>query len=373
MRFSLALFSLLLPLFDLRTTTGQETASPPAASASEEFFEPSDFAKVEKIDIHVHIHCEDLDFVAMAKRDRFRFLNMAVWSNPDPNINAEKHRTVFLQYEGNKDRIIPVVSFPLENWDDADWSEQTIAYLKEHFDRGAVGVKIWKNIGMTLRDQSGDLVMVDDPKLDPVIRYIQQRGRVLLGHLGEPKNCWLPLAEMTTNNDRSYFRENPQYHMYLHPELPSYEAQIDARDRMLAKHPELTFIGCHLASLEWSVDEIAAFLDRFPNAVVGVAARMGQIQYQSQKSRDQVVAFFLRYQDRILYGTDTGIGRGDNMAEEYASTRAKWMRDWNYFSTNKSIAVPELDKPVTGLRLPKSVIQKIYYHNAKRIFDQSWN
>lgn len=349
-----------------------DTGSAVASESGEQFFQSTDFASVEKIDIHVHIHCDDLDFVAMAKRDHFSFLNMAVWSNPDPAVNVEKHRTVFLQYEGNQDRIVPVVSFPLENWDDPDWGEQTIAYLKTQFDRGAVGVKIWKNIGMTLRDRNGHLIMVDDPKLDPVIRYIQEQDRVLLGHLGEPKNCWLPLEEMTTNNDRNYFRKNPQYHMHLHPELPSYEAQIDARDRMLAKHPKLKFVGCHLASLEWSVDEIAEFLDRFPNAVVGVAARMGQIQYQSQRDADRVTDFFRRYQDRVLYGTDTGIGTGDNMVEEYASTRAKWVRDWNYFSTNKSIKVPELDDPVIGLRLPKSVIQKIYYENAKRVFDQSW-
>ena len=82
--------------------------------------------------------------------------------------------------------------------------------------------------------------------------------RRLMGHL-EPRNCWLPLEEMTVKNDRRYFQNNPQYHMYLHPEMPSYEEQLAARDRMLGKHPNLPFLGAHFGSLEWSVDALARF------------------------------------------------------------------------------------------------------------------
>lgn len=331
-----------------------------------------DFPNVEKIDIHAHIHTDNLDFVALSERDRFRFVNMAVWSNPDPAVNFEKHRTMFVQYAANPSRTAPVSSFPIENWDDDDFAEQAIRHLDETFAEGAVGVKVWKNIGMELRDRTGKLIMVDDARLDPIFDHIEKRGKILLGHLGEPKNCWLPLDEMTTNNDRSYFAEHPNYHMHRHPEMPSYEEQIAARDRMLEKHPNIRFIGCHLASLEWSVDAMAEFLERFPNADIGVAARMGQLQYQTQRSRDKVRAFVIKYQDRILYGTDTGIGPDANAAEEHASVRAKWLRDWKYFNTADSVPVPELDDPVQGLSLPKTVVDKIYNSNARRIFSNSW-
>lgn len=329
-----------------------------------------DFASVQKIDIHAHIHTDDLDFVSLSKRDAFRFVNMAVWSGAAAE-NLEKHRTMWIQYEAMPDRTAPVCSFPIENWDDENWEKITIEYLQEQFDRGAVGVKIWKNIGMVLRDASGKLVMVDDPKLQPVISYIESQRKVLLGHLGEPKNCWLPLDEMTTLNDQSYFSEHPNYHMCLQPEMPSYEDQIAARDRMLAQHPNLNFVGCHLASLEWSVDRIAAFLDRFPNASVGVAARMGQVQYQTQADRTKVVAFFTRYQDRILYGTDTGVqpGRG---ADKHAYVLAKWLRDWKFFNTDQMVDVPELNDPVQGIALPKIVVNKLYRENALRVFASSW-
>ncbi len=345
---------------------------PAIGFAQSESFSMDDYDRVDKIDMHAHVHTENLDFVSLSQRDRFRFVNMAVWSSKDPVVNQEKHRTSFLQFEADRNRTAVVCSFPLENWDDPDWVQQTIAYLDDAFAKGAVGVKVWKNIGMELRDQHGKLVMIDDPKFDPVFDHLETHNKVLLGHLGEPKNCWLPLEEMTTNNDRSYFAEHPEYHMHAHPELPSYEEQIAARDAMLAKHPQLTFIGCHLASLEWSTQRMAQFLDRFPNAMIGVAARMGQVQYQSHRDRQAMIDFLTKYQDRLVYGTDTGIGPKDNAAAKHAEVHSKWLRDWKYFNTDELVEVPELDQPVQGLSLPKHVVEKIYRLNIQRVFPDAW-
>jgi predicted TIM-barrel fold metal-dependent hydrolase len=115
---------------------------------------------------------------------------------------------------------------------------------------------------------------------------------------------------MSTDNDREYFKEHPQYHMFLHPEMPSYEDQIAARDRFVAAHPQLRFVGAHLGSLEYDTDRIAAFLDKYPNANVDMAARMSQVQYQSVRDYDKVRNFFIKYQDRLLYGTDLTLNPG---------------------------------------------------------------
>ena len=96
---------------------------------------------------------------------------------------------------------------------------------------------------------------------------------------------------MTVKNDREYFEGHPEYHMYLHPEYPSYEQQIAARDNMLAKHPGLRFDGAHLASLEWSLDEVAKRLDKFPNMVVDMAERISHIQYQAVHDHKKCTIF----------------------------------------------------------------------------------
>ena len=81
------------------------------------------------------------------------------------------------------------------------------------------------------------------PAISPVADQVQKLGLTLIGHQGEPYNCWLPLDQMTTDNDREYFKEHPQYHMYLHPEMPSYEDQIRARDNFVAAHPRPAIRG----------------------------------------------------------------------------------------------------------------------------------
>ena len=92
--------------------------------------------------------------------------------------------------------------------------------------------------------------------------------------------------------------------MYLHPEMPAYETLMGARDRFVAHHPALIFDGAHMAILECSFDRLAAFFDAYPNAVVDLAARMTQVQYQSNGDYDKVRRFFIKYEDRIMYGTD---------------------------------------------------------------------
>jgi predicted TIM-barrel fold metal-dependent hydrolase len=226
-------------------------------------------------------------------------------------------------------------------------------------------VKVWKNIGMEFRDMDSALIMIDDPKFDPVFAHLAEKGIPLVGHLGEPKNCWLPLEEMTTKNDSGYFSRNPQYHMFLHPEFPSYEEQMAARDRMLDKNPGLVFIGCHLASLEWSVDELGKWLDKYPNTAVDMAARMGQLFYQTRENPEKVHNFFIKYQDRLLYGTDI-IDRGQEKESFQKRMHETWLKDWEYLVTDNTMTSSLIDGEFKGLKLPKEVVDKIYKLNAEK-------
>ena len=149
----------------------------------------------------------------------------------------------------------------------------------------------------------------------------------------------------------------------------------------MASHPKLKFVGAHLASLEWSVEEIARFLDAYPNATVDLAARMTQVQYQSKTNYNKVRRFFITYQDRILYGTDlteeepTAMERAQNPpavpGQFAAEADAFWRSDWRYLATAGRQRIEAINTQVTGLALPKSVIDKIYYANARRVFGET--
>jgi len=215
--------------------------------------------------------------------------------------------------------------------------------------------------------------MADDARLIPFLTLLQREHLVLLGHQAEPRNCWLPLNEMTVRGDREYFEAHPQYYMYRHPEMPSQETILAARDRMLSAHPVLRFDAVHLASLEWDVDKVAAFLDRFPNASVDVAARLVHLEYQAAADPQKVRRFLIRYQDRVLYGSDDGYGPGDSDPRAVAEIHTGWVEDWRFLVTSDTLHSGDFDASFRGLRLPRSVVDKIYRRNAEALFTNAWD
>lgn len=331
-----------------------------------------DFDKVPKIDAHLHLHGTNQDaWLALARKDNFRALTINVDYPDFPALGQQRKVASTLAHQHPR-QVAWVATFATDGFDKPGWSDATLKDLDGALADGAVGVKVWKNIGMSLRDSRGKLVMIDDARFAPLFNGLAQRGVMVLGHQGEPHNCWLPVEQMTVNNDREYFKNHPAYHMFLHPEMPSYEQQMAARDRMLAQHPTLRFTGVHLASLEYDVDRIGRFLDTHPGARLDIAARIGQLQYQSQRDRERVRAFFIKYQDRLMYGSDLAQSAQQDDAAFVTDMDTVWRRDWRYFVTGDSFTVPELDKPVRGLSLPRAVVDKLYRVNAEKAYPAAW-
>ena len=330
-----------------------------------------EFETFPKTDAHVHLETDDEAFVAVLQQNNMKLVTLVTRSNPQPEIEAEYHFAKTL-HEHHPDQIAFATTFSMDGFGEPGWKERTLEWLEKSFDEGAVALKVWKDIGMTFRDSGGNFILIDDPRFDPIFNYVESRGLTLVNHNAEPKNCWLPLNEMTVKGDSSYFANHPEYHMYLHPEYPSYEELIAARDRMLEKHPGLKYVGCHLGSQEWDVDFLAGSLDLFPNMSVDMAARISHFKIQD---RGKVRRFIIRYQDRLLYGTDIGIrGEGDpGWTEERARQiiEQTWLKDWEYFTTDRMFTQHDKVKEYQGLDLPVSVLEKIYYKNAERMYPAS--
>ncbi len=331
-----------------------------------EFYSRDDYNKVKKIDVHIHISTARDAFGEQAQKDNFKLLNIVVDLSKGTQFIEDEYTHRLDQKTRHPQDFEFATAFSIKNWDDPDWIVNTIAWLDKSFNEGAIGVKVWKNIGMVFRDKNGELVMIDDPKLDSIFNYIEKRGKTLIGHLGEPQSCWLPLDQMIVNNDIAYFKEHPQYHMYRHPEMPSYEEQIAARDRMLAKHPNLTFIGAHMGSLEHDVDELAKRLDRFPNMSVDLAARIGQVFYQTIEDREKVRDFFIKYQDRLLYATDMGDRGKQDVSELQKKMHDTWFLDWQFLVTDDWMTSGRVNEKFQGIKLPREVVDKIYTKNARK-------
>jgi predicted TIM-barrel fold metal-dependent hydrolase len=342
------------------------SATPPT------FYTIGDFTAVEKIDAHVHIHGPADRFMEQTTRDNFRLLTINVDYPDFPPIPEQQRDAVSLR-ERHPGRVAFAGAFSASGFGSPGWLEATQRQIDSALAQGAVGFKIWKNIGMAVRNPDGSYVMPDDERLEPVIARFEREHIVLLGHQAEPLNCWLPLNEMTVKSDRDYFTEHPQYYMYKHPEMPSHDRILAARDRMLAAHPKLVFDSVHLASLEWDVNKVAEFLDRFPNARVDLAARLVHLEYHAAKNPAKVRRFLVKYQDRVLYGSDDAYGPEDSDPKALESVHSGWVDDWRFLVTFDEMHSSDFDQPFHGLHLPKAVVDKIYRSNAKALFSRAWS
>jgi len=352
-------------------TTSAPSTWPSTPSTPSLHYGPDDFYRVEKIDAHMHLHDTLPLFFARAKADNVRVLTINVDYPDFPPLARQQQVAIALQRAHPAD-VAFAATFATAAIEQPGWADATIAGLDQALSAGAVGVKVWKNIGMDLRDREGRAIMIDDARFDPVFGHLAARGVVVLGHQAEPKNCWLPFEQMTVDGDRQYFRAHPQYHMYGKTQWPSHEAQLAARDRMLERHPQLRFVGVHLASLEWDVDEVARFLDRYPGASVDVAARIVHLEQQAISQPGKVRRFLIRYQDRIMYGTDLASSDEQPDQDLAAEAHQTWISDWQFFNSDDTMHSSDLDQPFRGLALPKEVVDKLYWKNARRMYPQAW-
>ncbi|AWW29943.1 hydrolase [Echinicola strongylocentroti] len=319
------------------------------------------------IDAHVHLNTHSIEKMEKALEYGASFLSI---NTEIPFFDSiEGQQEVLKQLDSQyPNRIKFVTSFSTEGINEQGWANKAIEQIKRGLEIGASGVKIWKNIGMDLKDSQGQFIMIDDERVKPILDYLEQNDILLIGHQGEPKNCWLPLEEMTVDSDRNYFSGHPEYHMYLHPEYPSYQEQMDARDRILERHPKLQFVGLHLLSMEWSIDEVATRLDNYPNLLTDVAERVCHLQLQAKDRWEDVRDFIIKYQDRIMYGTDViddGSFGDQGVADRFEQL---WNFHWDFFATDKELEAPEFSGKFRGLNLPEEVLQKLFYTNAARVY-----
>ena len=360
-----ALRSLAFGLLALVAMQFVSAATPPPASTAP--YTMADFARAKKFDSHVHMNVVPSALLEQVRADGFEVMAINVDYPDFPSLDLQRDAALALVRKDRK-HVYWATTFSMKGFGEPEWSARVQADLAKSAALGARAVKIWKNIGMIEKRADGSLIFIDDPAFGPIADRIEKLGLTLIAHQGEPYNCWLPLDEMTTDNDREYFKEHPQYHMFLHPDQPSHADLMAARDRFVAAHPTLRFDGAHMASLEYDVDVLAAFLDKYPNANVDLAARVTQVQYQSVRDREKVRNFYIKYQDRLLYATDLTENPGDLPAEIRKSAHETWLSDWRYLATAESQRVEMIKADVPGLALPREVIDKIYYRNARKAF-----
>jgi len=257
-----------------------------------------------RIDAHAHVFAEAKPVLALLDRLNVTAVNVCVVDRYDRGYEtvAPQHAMARRLVELSRGRLPWIATFDDAGFAGPAFAATTLAGLDQALAEGAIGVKVYKSMGMELRSASGAYVLPDDPAFEPVFAGLEARGTTVYGHIAEPIAAWLPLDP--SNPDYEYYRSNPAWHVHGRPGMPTKAEVLAARDRVLEKHPRLRFVGCHLGSMEEDVDEIAKRFER-----------------------------------------------------EYA-------RDWAYFATGQTIDVA--GRKVPGLALPEPVLRRIFRDNALR-------
>jgi hypothetical protein len=317
-------------------------------------------SEFERIDTHVHIHRDADALLSALKQSNWRGLDIVVCpAGGDEHFDLEeKLRATHKVQRDSGGALLWASTFDARGFESPGFADRTISRLRRSFDDGAVGVKIWKNIGMAIKAKSGAFLLPDDPALLPIYEAIQGADRTLIAHLAEPNGAWMPLDPK--NPEFAYYSNNRQWHMHGTAGAPVKDEILKARDRVLARYPKLRVVGCHLGSDEDDLTRLAKRLDHYPNFAVDTAAR---VRYFARGDREKVRAFVTRYQDRILYATDFALRDGDP-AVAARSLRAAHDRDWQFFSGGDSMNYA--GQPTQGLALPDPILRKIFRENALR-------
>lgn len=316
------------------------------------------------IDAHIHYGDDASELLALLDDFGLKLLNICVAQDSHGGWRDQAESYARLTHQ-DPAHFAWCTSFDLPRFDDPDYLDAVLAGLDADFANGAIACKIWKNIGMEVRKAEGSFFMADDPYFDPIYEHMVAKGWPLLTHIAEPLECWLPLKEGSPHY--GYYSRNPEWHMFNKPDYPSHATLMAARDNVLAKHPRLRMIGAHLGSLEYDVAEVATRLDRYPNFAVDISARLSDLAIQdSAKVRE----FFIKYQDRILFGTDVVMRQAPSTlpAEERAQVLAALRQTYDmhiaYLTHSGPVTVRSYQSE--GLALPASVLDKHWRTNAQQ-------
>ena len=303
----------------------------------------------ECIDTHTHMHRSAPTLVTALEKANWRCLSICDSREigDQPSILDEMIRGTKVLHAESRGRIPWATTFDARPFETSVFAERVIAALQRDFKEEAIAVKIWKNVGLSIRSTSGQYLMPDSPVLTPIVAAIEKSGRTLITHLADPDIAWQPLQ----GNESGYYKTHPEWHMYGRPEIPSKGAILEARDRLLARHRRLRIIGCHLGSNEDDIGQLARRLDAYPNLAVDVASR---VRFLARLDRETVRQFVTKYQDRIIYATDFSLGQDEERSVK--SLLSLHEREWNYFSGEGENAL--------GLREP--ILRKIFRDNAVR-------
>ena len=327
-----------------------------------------DRAAYPVVDVHTHFHYKLRsseraldDFVAVMDRN-----NIAVCASLDGNLDGQLDEHMRFLWQKYRDRFVIYANVDWRGDGDkndyASWAchregfaKRTAEQLAAAVRRGVSGLKVFKRFGLGYRNPDGTLIEIDDPRFDPIWEACGQLQIPVIIHTADPAAFFEPIDE---NNERwEELSRHPDWSFHGE-DFPTRDELLEARNRIVARHPKTQFIGAHVANSSEDLARVGQWLDQYPNLWVETASRISEMGRQPFTSRE----FMIRYADRILFGTDG------------PWPEARLRINWRFFETrDESFDYSEKTPPpqgmwqIHGVDLPPDVLRKLYNQNAARL------
>jgi predicted TIM-barrel fold metal-dependent hydrolase len=295
-------------------------------------------------------------------------------SNGSPSEFERNKKLADAEVQG---RILHYMVLDYQGWDSSDWTDRAVKQIEEGHRLGAAGLKEFKRLGLYLKDQQGGLIPVDSPKLDAVWRRCGELHMPVSIHVADPKAFWLPFD---SRNERwEELKDHKDWWFGDTNRYPAWKSLLEALVRVVARHPETTFVSVHFGNNAEELDWVDNALSNHPNLLVDLAARVPEI---GRHSPVDVRQFFLKHQDRILLGTDFQVGNRlilgssgneppptDDDALVFFKKHWRWLetddRNWAHMTPIQGAWT------ISSINLPTAVLRKIYFDNANKLLARS--
>ncbi|MDO1500423.1 amidohydrolase family protein [Winogradskyella maritima] len=307
-------------------------------------------AKFPFIDVHGHQYqmaTQDLEPVITAMDS----LNLQVMVNLSGRTGKDLVKALDNANANYPGRFVLFCNINFEGAGAEGWIEEKVAQLRADVKAGAVGLKVYKSLGLRNKDADGNRLAIDDPRLNPIWKTCGELGIPVLIHAGDPKPFW---DEFDADNERWLELKTHSRRKRSPTDPAPWEQIILEQHNMFKRHPNTTFIHAHMGWFANDLGKLGTLLDEMPNMNVGIGAIIAELGRQPRFAK----AFFEKYQDRILFGKDSW------KPEEFPTYFRVLESDDEYFPYHKKY---HAFWAMYGLDLSDEVLKKVYYKNALRI------
>lgn len=321
------------------------------------------------IDAHVHPSPGAVPRL-LALMQRWGFDRVVDLSGGHPLRGLPEHLSAAERAGG---RIIVFTGLAYEQAARPGYGERMAEFVRAGHRMGARGLKITKMLGLHLRGPDGELLPVDDPELDAVFQAAGELSMPVAIHSGDPRAFWLPVDARNERLDE--LTAHPGWALNGKP-VPSFKEILDQLERRIARHPKTRFVSVHFGNDAEEPERVARMLRQYPNMYIDTAARVPEM---GRHPPERMHAFFVEFQDRILYGSDLGIGaEGPLILGSDGSTPAGDAEERRFFQATRryfETGDRDFEHPtpiqgnwkISGIHLPHEILSKVYADNARSL------